>query len=187
MTETWFRTARRIAFRPLEVEDLEVCRAWLNDPEIHRHLGRFRPISRAEEREWLEGLHRKEADHVFGIVRLSDGRLIGNCGLHKAGLPNRDAELGIAIGDRASLARGLGREAVGLLLDYAFATLGLHRVTLRVYADNLRGIRCYEACGFVREGTLREARWRGDRFGDTHVYGILESEWRSSLPRETAP
>jgi RimJ/RimL family protein N-acetyltransferase len=178
MTETWFRTGRRIAFRSLEIEDLETCRAWLNDPEIHRFLSRHRPLGRIEEREWLEGLHRRADDVVFGIVRLEDRRLIGNAGLHRFALPNRSAELGIAIGDRESLGRGYGSEAVRLLLDYAFGTLGLHRVGLRVYADNARAIRCYEKCGFRREGVQREVGWREGGWRDDLLYAILESEWR---------
>ena len=39
----------------------------------------------------------------------------------------------------------------------AFDTLQLHRVDLRVLSFNVRALRCYEKCGFVREGVERES------------------------------
>lgn len=178
-----FRTGERIAFRPLEIEDLESCQGWLNDPEVHQYLQRSRPLNRVEEREWLEKLHRNENDHLFGITLREGGRLIGTCGLHRASLPHRSAELGIVIGEAEFQGKGYGREAIGLLLDYGFGTLNLNRIELRVYANNARGIRCYEACGFKREGVKREARWWDGRWWDILEYAILTREW---TPRGSA-
>ncbi len=174
-----FRAGERIYLRPLEVEDQEACQGWLNDPEIHQYLMRSRPLNRAEEREWLEGLHKREGDHVFGIALQEGDRLIGNCGLHRAALPHRGAELGIVIGEPAHLGKGHGTEAVRLLLGYGFETLGLHRIELRVYENNARGVRCYEKCGFRREGVRREARWWAGRWWSILDYAILEQEWKS--------
>ena len=68
----------------------------------------------------------------------------------------RAASLGISIGEPDCWNRGYGAEAIGLMLDWAFLELNLHRVWLHVYANNPRGIACYEKVGFVREGVLRE-------------------------------
>ena len=179
---TEFRTGERIFFRPLEVEDLETCQSWFNDPENHQYLTRGRPLSREEEREWLERQHQRPGEVVFGVALREGGRLIGSCGLHRIEPPHRSAELGILIGDRQAQGKRYGREAIGLLLDYGFATLNLNRVELRVYANNLRGIRCYEGCGFTREGVRREARWWGGRWWDVLEYAILAREWATRTP-----
>jgi len=179
-----FRTGERIALRPAEVEDAPNFQAWFNDPENLQYLKRFRPLSLGEERDWLESLAGKPADHVFGIVRRDEERLIGCCGLHGAELQHRRAELGIVIGDAGARGKGYGSEAIGLLLDYGFGTLGLHRVGLSVYANNGRGIRCYEKCGFRREGVLREARWWDGRWWDVLEYAMLEHEWSSAAAGE---
>ncbi len=178
-----FREGQQIYFRALEVEDGALFQAWLADPENRQYLQRLRPLGAVEEREWLEGIHKREHDHVFAIALKEGDRLIGSCGLHRADLPNRSAELGIVIGERSFQGLGHGSEAMGLLLEYGFDTLGLHRVFLRVYANNPRGIRCYEKCGFVREGVHREARWWGGRWWDILEYGILEHEWRRAARR----
>ena len=172
-----FRTGERVALRPLEVEDGDLLRSWLNDPEIHQHLALFRPLSGAAEREWLEGAHKRENDHVFGIALRETGALIGSCGLHRVvPLPHRSAELGIQIGEASCRGRGLGAEAVRLLLAYGFETLGLHRISLNVYENNPRAIRCYERAGFRREGEKREARWWAGRWWNVLEYAILEGE-----------
>ena len=181
-----FRTGERIYLRPLEVEEVPLFQVWLNDPENQQYLQRFRPLNAAEERRWLETLHERSEDHVFGVALRDGDRLVGTCGLHGVALPNRRGQLGIAIGDREQQGKGYGAEAIRLLLDYAFATLGLHRVGLDVYENNVRGIRCYEKVGFRREGTRREARWWSGRWWDLHDYGILEQEYKNSLPRNAA-
>lgn len=181
-----YRSGERLCLRPLEVEEGEILRAYLNDPENHQYLARFRPLNGREEREWLEGIHKQEGEFLFGVALREEERLIGSCGLHRASLPNRSAELGILIGDPAFHGKGYGAEAIGLLLEYGFNSLGLHRVGLRVYANNERGIRCYEKCGFRREGAAREARWWDGKWLDILEYGVLEGEWRARNTREAA-
>ena len=82
----------------------------------------------------------------------------------------------IQIGEPAGRGRGLGSEAIRLLLAYGFETLGLHRIELRVHENNPRAIRCYERAGFRREGEKREARWWAGRWWSVFEYAILESE-----------
>jgi RimJ/RimL family protein N-acetyltransferase len=175
-----FRTGERIYLRPLEVEDGELLRAWLNNPENHQHLAQYRPLNAVAEREWLEGLSKRTEDFIFGIALRETQALIGSCGLHRVALPHRSAELGIQIGEAAFQGRGLGGEALRLLLAYGFETLGLHRIELRVYESNPRAIRCYERLGFRREGEKREARWWGGRWWSVFEYAILENEARTS-------
>jgi RimJ/RimL family protein N-acetyltransferase len=55
--------------------------------------------------------------------------------------------------------------------------MNLHRVFLRVHADNTRGIRCYQRAGFRQEGTLRESVFREGTYHDTLMMGILASEF----------
>ena len=104
-------------------------------------------------------------------------RLIGSCELRLGPAAHRCADLGIGIGEPEHRGQGYGAEAIGLLLGYGFGTLNLNRIELRVYANNARGIRCYEKCGFRREGVKCEARWWDGRWWDVLDYAILEREW----------
>jgi RimJ/RimL family protein N-acetyltransferase len=73
--------------------------------------------------------------------------------------------------------RGLGSQATRLILDHAFA-IGLHRVSLEVYAFNPRARHVYETAGFVYEGTRRDALlWDGE-WTDAVVMSVLETDPR---------
>ncbi len=107
----------------------------------------------------------------------ADGAYIGRCGLYNIDRTARHAELGIGIGDAEYWGRGYGREAVGLILDYAFRLRNLRRVWLEVHSANERGMRAYRSCGFVEEGRMREHIWLGGRYADNVIMGVLREEW----------
>ena len=159
--------------------DLAVELAGGGDPPIPQSLDRLQ----AEfDREAAKG-GRDGAD--FAIE--ADGLCIGRCGLFDFSDTHRTCGLGIGIGDRAYWSRGYGREAVALLLDYAFRLRNMRRVWLWVHADNERAIRAYRACGFVEEGRLRQHVFSNGRYVDAVNMGILDHEWRARADPDEPP
>ncbi|MDQ7096485.1 GNAT family protein [Desulfosporosinus sp. PR] len=80
--------------------------------------------------------------------------------------------------DSSKLNLGLGTEVTKLVLDFAFNILGYHKVYLRVLEYNKRAIRCYEKCGFIKEGKDREGAFIDGNY-ETDVYmAVLEDEYR---------
>ena len=71
---------------------------------------------------------------------------------------------------------GYGTDAVRTLVAWGFSTLNLNRVFLRVYADNPRGIRCYEKVGFQLEGRLRQDNFHDGAYRDTLVMAVLREK-----------
>jgi RimJ/RimL family protein N-acetyltransferase len=178
-----FRIGKRVYLRPLEREDAGVLAPWFNDPEVTRTLLAFRPMSVGAEVEFLERLAKDETAVVLGIVLRAGDRLVGTVGLHKIDAGNRNAEFGIAVGDKRAQNKGCGTEATGLIVDYAFDTLNLNRVRLCVYANNPRGLHVYAKVGFVKEGVLRQEAYREGRYWDVIVMGLLRSEWEARRRR----
>ncbi len=166
-----------VSLRPFDREDAPDLVRWLNDPDVRQHLTAFRPLSLTAEYGILESLAKAEDRVMLGIVERASGALVGGCGLHDISWKERRSAFGIFIGEKSRWGHGLGREATRLLLDYAFGTLGLHRVELHVYAFNTRALRTYQALGFVHEGTLREHHFHDGRFMDTHSMAVLQPEW----------
>lgn len=62
--------------------------------------------------------------------------------------------------------RGYGTEALGLLCDFAFSEMNLHKLKVSVFAFNAAAIRCYEKNGFTREGLLRAEIFRAGAYQD---------------------
>ena len=116
-----------------------------------------------------------------------DGRYIGHVRLHGIDRKELNAHLAIGIFDRRFWSHGYGSEAIDLILGYAFETLRLHRVDLRVLEFNMRAIRAYEKCGFVHEGVERESCHLNGRWYSDVIMGILEDEYRARRVRGEGP
>lgn len=173
----------KVRLRAIERDDIPRFVKWFNDPEVRQHLMMYHPLSQAQEEKWFEQhAQRHPAEQVLAIETLARGETlegvhIGNLGLHDVNWKSRHAELGIVIGEKEYWGQGYGTDAITTMLGYAFDELNLHRVFLRVDADNPRGIRCYEKCGFRREGTLHDAVFTQGRYKDQHIMAILQPKF----------
>ncbi len=108
----------------------------------------------------------------WGVVRRSDGALLGSCGLFRWNRSWQSAGLGYELA-RSAQGQGLMSEAVKAVLQHGRLSLQLERVDATVHPDNAPSIALLERLGFVREGLLRQAgRWGGARH-DLLVFGLL--------------
>jgi RimJ/RimL family protein N-acetyltransferase len=165
-----------VALGHLTDEDSELLFEWINDRPLVVLSSAFAPVERAAHDAWFARI-RERADTVIFAIRLrTDDRLIGSCQLHSIDEVHRSAELQIRLGDREAWGHGYGREAVELLLEHGFRTLGLHRIHLHVLAQNERARRLYSSLGFRQEGVLREAALIEGRWTDLVIMAKLASE-----------
>ncbi len=170
----------RIRLRHVEKEDLPQFVEWLNDPEVSQGLSMHTPLSMAEEENWFDKMLKSpnEERPLCIEARQDDGwQMIGNSGFFSIDWRNRNAELGIFIGDKNYWDQGYGTEGVRLLLRHGFSTLNLHRIFLRVFEDNPRAIRAYEKAGFIHEGRQRQAEYHDGQFHDVLFMSVLRPEW----------
>ena len=165
-----------VRLRPMQPGDLPKFVEWLADPEVRRWLANVQqPPTMQDEMDWYEST-RENPDNVLWSIETLDGQLVGTIEL-RVTQASRRAELGIAIQDKAQWNKGYGTDAVKLAVEYGFDDLELNRVELTTDAENARGRRCYEKCGFVQEGLLRQHRFVEGRFGDTRMMSVLREEW----------
>jgi RimJ/RimL family protein N-acetyltransferase len=112
-------------------------------------------------------------DQVFVVEH--DGSVVGQCELFDVDPLARTAEVGIALIEQAR-GRGLGTDALRVLVEFAFTRLNLRRVHLSTLADNAGALASYRKVGFVEEGRRRESAWVRGRYVDEVVMGLLRSE-----------
>lgn len=166
----------QVALEPLRAEDSPRLFEWINDRKLVLLSAPFEPVSRADHDAWFERIRRAEDVEIFGIRLLEGDELIGSCQLKDIDRAGGVAELQIRIGAQGERGRGLGTEAVGLLLDHAFDDLGLRRVGLEVFPGNERAIRSYEKAGFRREGVRRHAALIEGEWTDAIIMGALRDK-----------
>ena len=170
-------TGERTVLRPFTEDDVPVMTGILNDPEVITLTG-----SPAEEfgperlRSWYT-TRNAQADRLdLGIIDRASGELVGEAVLNEWDEPNRSCGFRILIGP-GGRDRGLGTEAVRLIIGHAFEQLSLHRVSLHVFAFNPRARRAYEKAGFVAEGVERQTLLHAGEWIDAVRMSILAHEW----------
>ncbi|MBO8140995.1 MAG: GNAT family N-acetyltransferase [Firmicutes bacterium] len=166
-----------VALRPIIPDDYPLLVKWTLDPDVGRFLDGDYPRSLADCPAWHQKIRSDRHRQVFGI-ELLNGLLIGDIELDHIAWRSGDGELRVRIGEKAQWGKGYGSEAVTLLLAYAFGSLNLRRVYLRVFAANERAVRCYRRVGFRQEGFLVRRTGESDR---REV--ILMRMWRKEFLR----
>ena len=131
--------------------------------------------------EWYATRNDTDDRLDLAVVDRASGACVGEAVLNQWDQGSQSCNFRILI-DPAGQNRGLGTEATRLIVGYGFEQLGLHRISLEVYAFNPRARRAYEKAGFRPEGVLRESLRYGDRWIDATVMSIL-SRMENAPPR----
>jgi RimJ/RimL family protein N-acetyltransferase len=181
-------TGARTTLRPFCDEDLAAMAAAIADAEVLRLTGsahstaevaQRRPIVDDRLRSWYGSRNTQDDRLDLAIVDNDSAMCVGEVVLNNWEPANESCQFRILIGP-AGRGRGLGTEATGLILRYAFTVLSLHRVGLEVYAFNPRARRVYEKAGFTVEGVKRDALKFDDQRVDAIVMSVLAPEWNEA-------
>ena len=174
-----------IRLGPIDHEkDDEIESRWTHDASFMRlmYLDPMRPLSVAQVKKKYEELE-KEVDEnrqpiPFRIRAREDDRLVGLAEFNWIQWNNGIAGIRLGIGAPEDRRKGYGREALGLLLRFAFNEINLYRLNAMIPAYNETAMHLFEDAGFAREVTRREAVNRDGRLWDLYHYGLLAEEWR---------
>ncbi|MEW6044912.1 MAG: GNAT family protein [Bacillota bacterium] len=143
----------RIGLRPVRPEDAPYLLQWSLNPEVAQFVHGEYPTTLERTQEWVEQSRRDRYRLTF-IIEGPDGVPIGDVDLHHIAWRSGEAELRIRIGRPELWNQGLGTEAIRTLLRYLFEQRHMRSIYLRVLRSNRRAIRCYEKCGFRKEGRM---------------------------------
>jgi aminoglycoside 6'-N-acetyltransferase len=132
------------------------------EPTRPEHGDRLRELRATPEvaRWWdpaPEGWPQRTLEAVEQLTVLVDGEVAGYIQYAEEADPDhRHADVDIFLGSEHQ-GRGLGTEALGLVVRHLIEERGHHRVTLSTSPDNARAIRSYEKAGFRPVGVMRRA------------------------------
>jgi RimJ/RimL family protein N-acetyltransferase len=171
----------RVRLRRLESEDSTLILAHWNKYELRQYLPTPLPTSHDDMSQYIESANEafgKKSKFTFGIETKDDSTLIGIIDLANISWMSSNGEIGIfAIFHPDYRGKGLGKDAIVVLLDVAFSVLNMHSVYLWVASFNERAIDFYERIGFKTQGKLREMAFRNGQRYDVVIMDILKSEF----------
>lgn len=168
--------AREVTLRGPKAADVEARLRLGNPITVGRGYGvdsvHVPEMTRAAAERWFGTV----SDEPTTWIIEYGGQMVGSARLWNIDVFDRHAEYGVGILNPALHGVGIGTTTTRLLVRHAFESLGLHRVWLRVLAENGRAVRCYTRCGFKVEGTEREVVWMDGEWHDRLLMGVLERE-----------
>ncbi|HIF45054.1 MAG TPA: N-acetyltransferase [Dehalococcoidia bacterium] len=172
----------RIVLRDKKFEDAENDYRWRSDPELAR-LDAAIPLTMSFERYLKlfedQMKYPTPGSHHYSIETL-DGLFIGNCMYYDMDTVNREAELGIVIGDRDYWSGGYGYDAVTTLLDHMFNARNLKRVYLHTLEWNGRAQKSFSKSGFNPVKPVRRMAH------DFLLMDVLREDWFSTSAERLA-
>ncbi len=170
-------TTARLILRPLTAADADDLREWTPDPSLYAYWGKS-PGKADKHPELLFVKPRKPTKSFhLGIAAHENGKVIGEVWIYLIE-NDRMAKAAIRVA-RAWQGRGYAAEALREIVRFCFEQTELRRLWTDVDARNLASIRMLEACGFTREGYIRQGKMVSS-WCDYYLYGILrEDAWKT--------
>lgn len=162
--------------RPWCAADAESLQRHANDAEVARALSdRFPHPYGADDAAWFLASELSSPAEALAIE--IDGAAVGGVGVRRGSDVHRlTGEIGYWLG-RAYWGRGLMTHIVPVWCAHLFATQSFARLQANVYSINPASARVLEKCGFVREGTCRDAVVKRGGLLDAWIYATLRAAW----------
>ncbi|MFB5368982.1 GNAT family N-acetyltransferase [Enterococcus faecalis] len=169
---------KNIKLRKLSTNDYTTYHNWRNDIEVMQTTSPQLDIYTLEETEQFISMIASQSNAKGYMIEYKEtGKTVGIISLINIDYKNRSAECIIDIGSKDMWGKGIGTEAMSLILEFAFNELNLHRVYLQVFSFNERAVNLYEKIGFTHVGKFREALYRTGKWHDIIIMDILKNEY----------
>lgn len=171
--------AERVRLRWLTPADVPALASIFGDPAVCRFLLRppLRDLSAAADLQAeIARLFAERSLFQWGLAERDSDVVVGTCTLAWLSAEHARAELGFVLAQE-KWGRGYMREALPVLIKFAFDTLGLHRLEADADPRNVRSIKLLERLGFQREGYQRERYNVNGELQDAVLFGLLRPDW----------
>lgn len=180
-TPNWPMHTERLLMRPFEEGDLTALHEMQSNEEVVKYL--YHDVRSLDEVR--AALARKmagtsitgEGDGLSAAAVLRDtGEFVGDISLWLVSEGHAQAEVGFVV-HPAHQRKGYATEAARPMVDFAFTTMGVHRVIGRTEARNAGSARVIEKLGMRREAHFVENEWVKGEWQSEFVYAVLAAEW----------
>jgi RimJ/RimL family protein N-acetyltransferase len=171
---------KQVVLRELRMSDAASLFTLLTTEEVSRFISP--PPSTVEGFErfiaWTIRQRTAGAYVCFAVTVQGFETAIGIFQVRQLDLAFANAEWGFAIGS-AFWGTGVFQEGAQLVVEFAFETLGVHRLEARAAVQNGRGNGALQKLGAVQEAVLRKSFLHNGKYLDQVLYTILDEDWQA--------
>ncbi|WP_010252977.1 GNAT family N-acetyltransferase [Myroides injenensis] len=165
-----------IYLRALEPEDLEFVFLIENDMKLWEVSNTQTPYSRFLIRQYLENAYQDiyEAKQLrLVICDILSGSTLGLIDLFDYNPQNNRAGVGIVIQYEDNRRKGIGKEALELVVNYSKNHLFLHQLYANISTDNTASIQLFTGQGFQEIGVKKQWNRVGKTYKDEALYQLI--------------
>jgi [ribosomal protein S5]-alanine N-acetyltransferase len=173
-------TGSAVTLRELRLSDATSLLAMLSSEEVARFISPPPTTVEGFER-FIAWTHRERAAGnyaCFAVVPHGMDTAIGIFQVRQLEPGFGTAEWGFAIGS-AFWGTGVFMDGAKMVIDFAFETIGTHRLEARAAIQNGRGNGALRKIGAMQEGILRKSFLRNGEYLDQALWTILDEDWKS--------
>jgi len=166
-----------IFLRALEPEDLAFIYHIENDENIWEVSNTQTPYSKFLITQYLENAHQDiyEAKQLrLAICKIENLEAIGLIDLFDFDPKNKRAGVGIIIQNDVDRNNGFGKEALGLMINYAFHQLQLHQLYANIGTENLPSLSLFTTFGFEKIGVKKDWNFTNNSFHDEVLLQLIK-------------
>ncbi len=172
-------TAPAVTLRELRLSDANSLLAFLSSEEVARHISPPPSTVDGFERFVLWTQRERARGHYlcYGVVPEGTDAAVGLFQIRQLEPGFGTAEWGFALGT-PYWGSGIFAAAALLVMEFAFDTIGVHRLEARAVVQNGRGNAALHKIGATRESILHRSFLRDGQYLDQYLWSILEEDWR---------
>lgn len=167
----------KVSLRALEPSDVEVLYKWENNTNYWLVSSTITPFSKDILKKYIDN----SDQDIYAVKQLrlmidakDIKKTIGAIDLFDFDPNNRRAGVGILISEEFS-DQSYGKEALKVLIKYAFDVLNLHQLYCNIALINKASIKLFESAGFVKTGLKKEWLRTPDKWVDEAFFQIFNT------------
>lgn len=160
--------------RSIADDELELMRAWRNEPAVRANMYTQHEISLEEHLNWW-ARNQARTEQKYFMYELA-GTPAGIASFTGIDMQSKNSAWAFYASPLAP--KGSGSKMEFLMLEYAFNELRLHKLFCEVLAFNTPVIKLHKKFGFSTEGIFRQQHKINGDFVDTYRLGIFAAEWQ---------
>ncbi|CAH8294968.1 diamine N-acetyltransferase [Mariniflexile fucanivorans] len=166
-----------IYLRALEPEDLEFIHAIENDESVWEISNTITPYSKFLIKQYLEHSHKDifEVKQLRLVISSYDEVALGMIDLFDFDFRNSRAGVGILVKQLEDRAKGIGSEALKLLVNYSFTHLCLHQLYCNISEENDVSIKLFTKQGFQQIGLKKDWNLVNGSYKNEYIYQLINN------------